>query len=80
MRTTMDIHDELLAEAIRATGIKEHTDLVHEGLRELVRRAHRGERHSYVDEHGWPVLKRESNEHTEITNAFVNRLREQAGE
>ena len=75
----MDIYDGLLTEAIGVTRIKQHTDLVHEGLRELVRRAHRDKRHSYVDEHGWPVLKRQSSDHTEITSALVNHIREQAG-
>lgn len=37
------------------------------------------ERHSYVDEEGWPVLKRGSEDRTVITNEFVNRLREEEG-
>jgi Arc/MetJ family transcription regulator len=38
MRTTMNLDDELLAEAIRLTGIRERTALVHEGLRALIQR------------------------------------------
>ncbi|MFW5843131.1 MAG: hypothetical protein ACOCW6_04345 [Spirochaetota bacterium] len=37
------------------------------------------ERHSYVDERGWPVLKRRADDRTVITNEFVNRLREEEG-
>lgn len=38
MRTTIDLDDELLREALRLTGIEERTALVHEGLRALVER------------------------------------------
>jgi len=38
MRTTLNIDDELLAEAMRLTGIKEKTALVHAGLKALVSR------------------------------------------
>ena len=39
MRTTLNIRDDLLAEARRQTGIKRKTDLVHAGLEELARAA-----------------------------------------
>ncbi|TVR55624.1 MAG: antitoxin [Spirochaetaceae bacterium] len=35
--------------------------------------------HSYVDGRGWPVLKRSPDDHTVVTNEFVNRLREDEG-
>jgi len=38
MRTTLNIDDELLAEAQRVTGVKEKVTLVREGLRALVER------------------------------------------
>ncbi|MBA2336223.1 MAG: type II toxin-antitoxin system VapB family antitoxin [Acidimicrobiia bacterium] len=38
MRTTLNLSDELVEQARRATGIKEKTTLVHEGLRALVAR------------------------------------------
>ncbi|HEX2167559.1 MAG TPA: type II toxin-antitoxin system VapB family antitoxin [Longimicrobiales bacterium] len=38
MRTTINLNDELLAEAQRLTGIRERTALVHEGLRLLIER------------------------------------------
>lgn len=38
MRTTINIDDELLAEASEYTGIHERTALIHEGLRALVQR------------------------------------------
>jgi Arc/MetJ family transcription regulator len=38
MRTTLNIDDELLAKAMRLTGIKEKTALVHAGLQALVSR------------------------------------------
>jgi Arc/MetJ family transcription regulator len=38
MRTTINIDDELLAEAAEYTGINERTALIHEGLRALVQR------------------------------------------
>lgn len=38
MRTTLNIDDDLLAEAGRLTGLSERTALVHEGLRALIER------------------------------------------
>jgi len=38
MRTTLNIDDELLAEAQRITGMEEKTALVREGLRALIER------------------------------------------
>ena len=38
MRTTINLDDELVAEAQRLTGIRGRTTLVHEGLRLLVQR------------------------------------------
>jgi Arc/MetJ family transcription regulator len=41
MKTTMNLRDELVKEAMAATGIREKTALVHLGLEELVQRAAR---------------------------------------
>jgi len=38
MRTTLNIDDELLAKAQRASGLKERTALVREGLKALIER------------------------------------------
>ncbi len=38
MRTTINIDDELIAEAQRVTGVQERTALVHEGLKALIQR------------------------------------------
>lgn len=38
MRTTLNIDDDLVAEAGRLTGISERTALIHEGLRALIQR------------------------------------------
>lgn len=38
MRTTVNLDDELLAEAARLSGIGERTALIHEGLRALIQR------------------------------------------
>ena len=38
MRTTLNIDDGLLADAMRLTGMKEKTAVVHAGLHELIRR------------------------------------------
>lgn len=38
MRTTINLDDELLAEAARLSGIAERTALLHEGLRALIER------------------------------------------
>ena len=38
MRTTINLDEELLAEAQRLTGTAERTALVHEGLRALIQR------------------------------------------
>jgi hypothetical protein len=41
MKTTMNLKDELIKEAIAATGIREKTALVHMGLEELIQKAAR---------------------------------------
>lgn len=38
MRTTVNLDDQLLKEAQRATGLKERTALIHAGLRALIER------------------------------------------
>ena len=38
MRTTLNLDDELIAEAALLTGIKEKTELIHEALRSLLAR------------------------------------------
>ena len=38
MRTTINLDDELLAEALRITGTTERTAVIHEGLRALIER------------------------------------------
>jgi len=38
MRTTINLDDRLLAEALRITGMKERTTLIHEGLKALIER------------------------------------------
>lgn len=39
MRTTINLDDDLVAEAQRVTGMKERTALIHEGLKALIERA-----------------------------------------
>jgi Arc/MetJ family transcription regulator len=38
MRTTITIDDHLLAEAAKVTGVKERSQLIHDGLRALIAR------------------------------------------
>lgn len=38
MRTTVNLDEELIEEAMRVTGVQERTALIHEGLRALVTR------------------------------------------
>ena len=38
VRTTLNIDDNLLAEAMRLTGTRERTALIHDGLRALIER------------------------------------------
>jgi Arc/MetJ family transcription regulator len=38
MRTTINLDDKLIEEAMRVTGVRERTALIHEGLRALVTR------------------------------------------
>ncbi|OGA37657.1 MAG: antitoxin [Betaproteobacteria bacterium RIFCSPLOWO2_12_FULL_62_13] len=38
MRTTINLDDQLVAEAQRITGVKERTALIHEGLKALIER------------------------------------------
>jgi Arc/MetJ family transcription regulator len=39
MKTTMNLKDDLVKQAMEATGVKEKTALVHLGLQELIRKA-----------------------------------------
>lgn len=39
MKTTINLKDELVRQAMEATGIHEKTALVHKGLEELIRKA-----------------------------------------
>ena len=41
MKTTINISDELLNEAIEKTGIKEKTKLIHFALESVIKEAHR---------------------------------------
>lgn len=38
MRTTLNLDDKLLTEALRLTGLEEKTAVIHEGLRALIAR------------------------------------------
>jgi Arc/MetJ family transcription regulator len=38
MRTTLNLDDELLSEALRLSGLDEKTAVIHEGLRALIAR------------------------------------------
>jgi Arc/MetJ family transcription regulator len=38
MRTTLNLHDDLIREAVRLTGLRAKTDVIHEGLRALITR------------------------------------------
>ncbi len=38
MRTTLNLDDALMREAMRATGLREKTAVVHEGLRAIIAR------------------------------------------
>lgn len=38
MKTTMNLDDDLVEEAMRSTGIRQKTALLHEGLRALIAR------------------------------------------
>jgi Arc/MetJ family transcription regulator len=38
MRTTVNLDDDLIEEAMRLTGVQERTALIHEGLKALVTR------------------------------------------
>jgi Arc/MetJ family transcription regulator len=38
MRTTINLDDQLIEEAMRMTGVRERTALIHEGLRALISR------------------------------------------
>ena len=38
MRTTINLDDQLVAQAQRVTGMRERTALIHEGLRALIER------------------------------------------
>lgn len=62
MRTTLNIDDELLAEAQRVTGMSEKVALVREGLRALIEResARRLARLGSTEPHLKPIPRRRS--------------------
>ena len=92
MKTTIDLPEALYRRLkVRAaeSGVTIRELVVHGIERELAGEAHQQsgvspqhveqERHSYIDEKGWPVLKRPEGQQTVVTNEFVNRLREEEG-
>lgn len=92
MKTTIDLPDMLYRRLkIRAaeSGVTIRQLVVRGIERELCgdagapagvsRQEDEAERHSYLDEHGWPVLKPSQTDPTVVTNDFVNRLREEEG-
>jgi len=92
MKTTIDLPDVLYRRLkVRAaeSGVTIRELVVHGIERELAgeeqeslggqKQEEERERHSYVDEKGWPVLKRPADQRTVVSNEFVNRLREEEG-
>jgi len=92
MKTTIDLPDVLYRRLkIRAaeSGVTIRELVVHGIERELAGEAQEPisvlnqedeqERHSYVDEKGWPVLRRPAGQQTVVSNEFLNRLREEEG-
>ena len=92
MKTTIDLPDPLYRRLkIRAaeSGLTIRELVVNGIERELSGDPHRHlgateheeaqERHSFVDDKGWPVLKRPSGKQTVVTNDFVDRLRDTEG-
>ncbi len=93
MKTTIDVPDALYRRlkiraaqsgvTIRHLVIRGIEQQLGEGPRQesggSENRRDAGQRHSYVDDQGWPVLKRQPHDHRAITNDLINRLREQEG-
>ncbi len=82
MKTTIDLPDELLADA-KATAARRHTTLkamVEHALRREIegdlRSQDQGNSFS-IDEHGLPVLKKKNN--TPVTNQMVYKMMEDLG-
>lgn len=92
MKTTIDLPDVLYRRLkVRAaeSGVTIRELVVHGIERELAGEAHQHadkskgqdeqERHSYIDDKGWPVLKRPTAQRTVVTNEFIDQLREEEG-
>lgn len=91
MKTTIDLPDALyrrLKVRSAESGVTIRELVVHGIERELAGEPGREaaatareqqDRHSYIDEKGWPVLKRPAGRRKVVTNEFVNRLREEEG-
>ena len=64
MRTTLNLDDDLMAEALRLSGLDEKTAVVHEGLRALIARekARRLARLGGSEPHLEPVRRRRPGE------------------
>ena len=83
MKTTLELPDELFVEAKTVAAQRRIT------LKELFTRALEKELHPlpssspddhfFIDEHGWPVLKRKAGHGIVITEEFLNQLRDEEG-
>lgn len=82
MKTTLELPDELMAEA-KSLALRRRTTLKALFTKALQREV-RGEVNSTqqrfeVDESGWPVLRREERSMTLVTDEFVQSLRDSEG-
>jgi hypothetical protein len=83
MKTTLELPDDLFVEAKAVAARRRIT------LKTLFTRALERElrplpvlnisQNFGLDEHGWPVLKRQSGSELVVTNDFINNLREREG-
>jgi plasmid stability protein len=91
MKTTIDLPDDLY-KSVKVRAAQEGRtvrEIVVEGIRlrlhfdQETRHAPdlsvRESRHFYVDEEGWPVLKRTPDDTRTVTDEMINELREQEG-
>lgn len=83
MKTTLELPDDLFVEA-KAVAARRRITLKTLFTRALERElrplpAQTASQNFGLDEHGWPILKRESDSEVVVTNDFINDFRQREG-
>jgi len=83
MKTTLELPDQLFAEAKATAALRRVTlkELFTRALEKEIRPPAKpsGDSHFTIDEYGWPVLNRETDCGVVVTQQLIDRIREEEG-